>query len=152
MSTTLTLREWTFPTLKGDLPMNDVPTNPPVLPADALPADALTEEEVEAGRIAYQQAVNDLREDKRRQAARLAIWQPALRDLTEADDVASMAESFIAVTQLCGWNENEDDRLARLAVGIVKALELSVTVERHRNRPDVVRIGGYLVSLNPRTW
>jgi hypothetical protein len=123
--------------------MNDVPLIP-----TALPIDDLTEEEIAAAREASQRAVEELRERNRRKAEILAIWSPALRDLeaADADGLSSMAECLMAAAKAFGWNEEEDNKLARLAVCLINDLELAVTVERHRNSPDRVRVSGYLLS------
>jgi hypothetical protein len=120
--------------------MNDIPLNPTALP------DGLTEEEAQAAREASQRAVEELRERNQRKAEMLAIWAPALRDLEEEDEVSNLTGRLIAAAKAHGWDEDEDDRLARLAVGIIKELELKVTLFRRRGRPDRVYIGGHLAG------
>jgi hypothetical protein len=114
----------------------------------ALPTDALTEEEAAAVAEATRIALADVRERNRFKAELLTTWTPALRDLEEADasPAWSMAECLIAAANAYGWNESEDNRLARLAVCLIKGLKLPVSVTRHNKRPDVVRVDGYRIN------
>jgi hypothetical protein len=125
--------------------MNDVPTS-------VFPIEDLTEEEAAAVRAASQRALEELREDKRRQTKIRAAWAPALVHLEENDAISNLAGAFIAATKLCGWDEATDDKLARLVVGLIEELELKVAVTRHRNRPDTVHIGGYLIRTVEGRW
>ena len=90
-------------------------------------------------------AIAEVRERRRRLEEDLAVWRPVLTDLDERPDGDAMAERLIAMSRAGGWDETEDDCLARLAVGIIKHLGLEVRVERHRHSPDRVRVGGYLI-------
>jgi hypothetical protein len=112
------------------------------------PVDGLTKEEAEVAREASQRAVEDLRERNRHKADMLAIWSPALRDLEDHDEdgLLSMSERLLDAARAHGWEEEKDDRLARLAVCLINDLGLGVYVERHNKSPDIVRIGGYRVG------
>jgi hypothetical protein len=110
----------------------------------------LTEEEFSAAGA----AVIRLRAQKAAQEATRQRWQPVLDELVDAldsedteDDSVAMARRLIECTKLCGWDEEYDDRLTRLVVGIIAEAGLSVSIERRRGHPDRVNINGKLISV-----
>jgi hypothetical protein len=99
---------------------------------------------------AAEAAVLQLRARKAAQEADRQRWQPVLDELAEIDDGtgdgAAMAARLIERAELCSWNEEEDERLTRLVVGIIEEAGWPVEIDRRRGRPDQVRINGYRIG------
>jgi hypothetical protein len=74
-------------------------------------------------------AVERLRLRKAEQEANRQRWQPIfdeLANLEEEDGSYGMAVRLIEMAELCGWNEDQDERLCGLAVSLIEQLELDV--------------------------
>jgi hypothetical protein len=101
----------------------------------------LTDEERAVADDAARKAVERLRESRRLDKEARERWQPVLDELeeveAEADDGSmEMAQRFIERTKLCGWNEDTDQRLQGLVIGLVEILGLNV--RRHRRTGEVI--------------
>jgi hypothetical protein len=74
-------------------------------------------------------AVERLRLRKAEQEANRQRWQPVfdeLATLEEEDGSYGMVARLIEMAELCGWNEDEDERLCSLVVALIEQLELDV--------------------------
>jgi hypothetical protein len=103
--------------------MNDTLTER--LPLGDLDADELA---------AAQAAIQKLRDQKQMEAEDRERWEEPLGELAEflaEGNSSEMAQLFIDRTRLCGWDEEQDERLLNLVIGLIEQLDLRVRCDRH---------------------
>jgi hypothetical protein len=75
------------------------------------------------------EAVEQLRQAKAAQEVNRQRWQPIFDELVEIEEDGGsngMAARLIEMSELCNWDETEDERLCGLAVALIEQLGLDV--------------------------